>query len=1408
VILYLNNMYADSLAEKYKIAKSKDEVMDIEDGDVVFVNDKESTERNSIVSEKERRLEDAGNDPETKKNELKKEFKLLNNKFEVEWFKYGSDELCSAVDDKIKDCRELRDIIKGYFQDSDSDLEEIRKSVLALGRHVDYLNNVPAEQNRDRVEAEKSEKLVEDVRVAKEDFESIVAKLRNEKKEKSVARDISAGYEAIVKIDNLRDAATEAVRNERRESLSVLTFITRRLKKAESQESSVDKIESKETTDEEREDVELEESINSKKADFNILVSQLGKKAEWESVKVLILAGNTSIDKLSNTDETESAVKRINKKTYLRYLENAIEGLEKAIAQESDDESDDGEEEISYENLQDVDSALALAKKMFENLIVSSGIDNDHETVVKGREVLKEIDVTSDEYPQVDRNKKITYLNILHECIDSILDVPTEDGDSIEAKKALVEKIEVLDSKFKEVRDRYYKIIVTRQMTQAIPEYVVPGANQQITYYEGLSGDEVSEELHKNKEKSLGVLKGYVKTLKDAQGDESNGEMIEYKKPGNVTNDKNHVEAFSTGGESDVHNVSDVPEMILDSIDQGKKIFDIKEFSTDPEFAELNVPKEALDDFEEDKGSVHSSEENNTKTEYQKARQKLSEVKAKYEGTGMYGGIKGKKIEYDEAIKAHYSKQSKWISGVNSVKKFLGFDPNLPPELQRLQKEYKTLTKEYMKSLNLARKLRAERSYVKVDNKFVLYDGNNLPEDGVIIENKEYDEGSDKTKKEFISKFITKPSQELIDQQEGHILTEKQRARLKKLSKTLGKHKWLLRAGLVTVAGFAGAASGGLVTAFASAGTKAAQIGIGTVAGAGTGAAVHTIMQYGVDSADKKLVKEVDKFDLANIDNLNLDKVEEGILEAETVKDAKLRQQKLASVATAFAAGFGSRDLAAEAGEILVGDVNATPNNVDGQLDPAKLPSDPFIPSIEIMEDTEGDPLTGAGSVVPDYTDSPAFNNLAKEKLYGFTTDEETPDSDVGVKTFESDGIPFKNDEVSSVDPEILNENIHSVVKGDTLWGIMKDEHADGALKGLTPDQQNLVLSKLFENVENNKELRASIELRDSENIKWIYPGDQLNIAQLDKELESLVKNVDNIELKTISYTGSADLDIISDATDDGSKIHISDHSDDALSQHSEIPKLENLGDSDPYKIVLGNDGLVVTLELKGVPEGDVYDEVMKLADTTIKENSHLDEQALRTIVYETLSAEYEGRSWWTQEVISGFEFDDSHYSGETPARLDGGSDLYTSKNEPPATPEHKNLMNEGIRTFGSSVDYYQALDSYVASIQDPAYGIFDSFSEYTSPYEFFHKAPMGDVENFMALPKAEVVKYFDDIEIAGSDGIKYEAFDALRAYIKDVKEYVPYTSETTLADFVGKDMLESVQQKNIDLAQGNFNNT
>ncbi len=224
------------------------------------------------------------------------------------------------------------------------------------------------------------------------------------------------------------------------------------------------------------------------------------------------------------------------------------------------------------------------------------------------------------------------------------------------------------------------------------------------------------------------------------------------------------------------------------------------------------------------------------------------------------------------------------------VQTLLGKEVTLPPDLHRLQGEYRSAKRQYAESLAAAL---AARSGV--------YDGN-----------KNFSLDEKQTKIAFGYKFISRPRVQLNAIKAAALEDEATRSRLLRVMQFMGKHRTATRVVGLSIATSVGALTGGAL----GAGISASRWALGVFGGAAVAAKVSQSMQVSVEQSQARHalveVRAQNEFSLANLDAIDRE-VDTAAFEVEKMKAQQtaytLGSAALFAGSTAYAASFIPRDV-------------------------------------------------------------------------------------------------------------------------------------------------------------------------------------------------------------------------------------------------------------------------------------------------------------------------------------------------------------------------------------------------------------------------------------------------------------------------------------------------------------------
>lgn len=1351
-------------------------------------------------------------------------------------------------------------------------------------------------QNQDGVFTSESEGSLDSQKEAlRQEFDSTKKKFELEKNRfpsdkrwSVVSRAMDAGDKAVHDINNYlnnKESTPENIEHIKKE----MAFFTKKLSTIQGIDDAKNKNRFESELDKaEKEKNELQTEINDLKPVFETLVASLTVQQKIDGVDNLIKQAEEALVKLQELiDADEPVLLNAYKTGHLEKVNEAIDRFTK-INPEVVKNLEQKEQDPETEKYEAQKTEIAAAIEAFEKVAKGQedNMSEDAQTAVAGgRRVIEYINNLQENTPEVAYGKKKTWLDKLNETT-ALLNQFFESGSlekgnskeksSFDTLEAVEEAVRLSIQAFEDLIETYKledvdpNVVAGKKILSQIKSFKdedpIHKKNEKARYLKSLdavykqitqdilnrdSDEKVLSGTKENTDKGSENFAEKIKKL-DTEFKEIEGEFnSSIAKNSNVSPDSDSV----INGKAKIKHYKS-----LSSEDVGKELYENKERV----LAFIKVYIEGVKMASRKPDEVGDEKpEGIEKTEYQKAREEWSKKRAEYLGIGDSKKriVKGKKREYDEAIAEHYSNQSKFKSGVNSVKKFFGFNPELPPELESLQKEYKSLRSEYADSLNTL-----------------------LKERGKLEGNKNHDEEADQTKIAFVKKFIIKPNQELLDKQEGHVLSESQRATLGRISRKLGKHKWLLRGALVVGAGTVGALTGGtLAAAFAGAALKTSQIGIGIGAGAGAGFLTHKGMQGRVNEADVELKKESGKFDLANIDKLDLDKIEKDILTAENIKDRNLRQQKLATVAASVVAGgaasFGT-GMAGRESDIVRSMTDVADNTLSesgvGDSVSNETPSRGELQSwmtAENMGVSQVEELTVPDITISQYSPDGIYTGETNINNITFVTNGDGPDlkslleamgnSDEVSKDI-NDFVRLSLDDTLASHPNMSASNIQAELFekfenkfGDEPWwseaNLSKIEfqveypetEPEPYVSGFSSDQRDAVEDAYGNDgsepvpvvegevvvehphiVEKGDTLWGIMESEYRDELAELSPAEQEKVlgalfekarAESDYGAEmrsSIGMRSDDVELiypeeeLNLSRLGEELKHLIDQEQDTpvvlkSASLEVGVEADDGgvvPIQVMEQPSVAESISSSPHEVLYDN--TAVKFELHGIPDVATEDQVREFVDNVVRENPTADAQELKVIIYESLRHEYGSADWWNRGIIQNFEM------ATNPDNLGAtevvGNEIITgSDNEThyASSVDSGDIPSqEHTNLVREAVTVFGSEENFVAEVDNFVSSIEDP------TYAFYEKWIGGQVsptQHFQNAP-VEYVKEFsslppDEVNTNLDNwGINKRTFSAMLDTIDEIEQVVPHSVDTTVGDLIGRYILEATQQ-NID---------
>lgn len=674
--------------------------------------------------------------------------------------------------------------------------------------------------------------------------------------------------------------------------------------------------------------------------------------------------------------------------------------------------------------------------------------------------------------------------------------------------------------------------------------------------------------------------------------------------------------------------------------------------------------------------------------------------------------------KYKEALEIHQQEMNN--QGMFAKMRSLGMKPELPESLKALEAEYQALRKVYARELDARLSQRGEK----------------------------YELSQDDMKRAFARKFILKPHEELLKLQEYNLLKPEARARLQSIAGKMAKHKWGIRAGVITLAGVVGFATGGTALAFAgAAGERGARMLGSAVFGAYAGGIAHDRADEYVEQKRNELENTKSSIER----NFSIDSMFDsaGNLTKAAEAEAKARKiQKVAGVVAGgiagFAAGAGSVEAGTSVTESALDKYDAALRDaqIEGvapvsnglnEGDLSKLETAKIVPQVVESADVPPQPAfiekvalpfdSREGGLVYEHhvndisfgsefkpaaltdADTKALNSFIRVKLDDILApNPNTPVPEIeqrlqaAIEKSFGDSQWWKDSPVTSVDigkvevvlvsgTETAPEIVkgeYIVQKGDTLWDIAKEKFAD-QLKDLTPQERNEVLGRLFERVKADSGLMESLSLDSVNNIDLIKTGESIELGGLQAELTQVLEDREIVE----EFRKSAPLTVEADS------------------------------------------------DVKSVPISVVEKPIPGGTEVVINNERSYTEAAP------------------TKPVI-------------TPEVTTSTKSFYET------APQH---VRDEIRLyFKSPDDFSRAVETAAKGINDRAYDFFDSISnDYENPYNLFRDMRISDYAKYQEMPNSQLRAMLADQKI------KYEAFIEWENKIKELQEKIPHTKTDTI---------------------------
>lgn len=847
---------------------------------------------------------------------------------------------------------------------------------------------------------------------------------------------------------------------------------------------------------------------------------------------------------------------------------------------------------------------------------------------------------------------------------------------------------------------------------------------------------------------------------------------------------------------------------------------------SEDESEEVREEVESVVDLEPKEQSVVATEkiEEKTDTSYEIARAELLQTKKDYQV---------KKEAYDQALDNYYREEANASLFKKAGRSLFGFQPDLPQGLKDLEKAYKDQKSLYANSLNFALTERSKQTYQSFKD-----------ENGVLIkpenplENKSYEISADSSKIAFARKFILKPNEELLQKQEAVALSEAQKSQMNRILGLMSKNKWAVRAGVVTLAGLAGAATGGLAAFAMGASLQAVKIAGGAFAGTAAAGGVGRYKQIGVNKAIREVEATTENIQ-KNFSITNLNKLEDELLSAQKIKDEKIREQKKASIIAAVVAGgavSGAWHMT-DSAEVIA-DASQKINDVSDEM--GKV-----VDSVWKNNPAFTDLIGGEASSAPSYQGEVAESPIKNEVTNAWNLPAENTDTfklpiskEISIPNYGMDGT--KTFEVILQDVKLSSPNnlleVLNASEREVVDKFIRLASAD--LLSAHPNMSESALENhLFNRLQNQYSNtswwnEAKITAVDIGEVKLNVlekgnvvdvPADVENISEFSDATTSSFGDEENIEtigkgLESIHEYTVARGDTLWDITESTFDQELKGLTEAERNQvlvyllekartNPELLETLNLRSGDiemiyPKEVInigpLGEE-LKKLVELQR--SGDLPD-YSRQATLEIKTDNVVENRVPISFTGVRSPIDIpDGKVFAVpSEVILNTPppITPPNYFHDNPLdTLDRGENIVATPEkfpEPPTsqngnyfdTPAYKDRM---LEVFGTEKNFKLAFNNRISDIESKTY---DAFTRglYDSPYPLLKTMTLEQIEKFDSR---------DSLDIRGDLGsnIKYETYLAWVQKIKDIQASgVPYHPETRLSDLFSRYVVEEMAER------------
>ncbi|MCB9810856.1 MAG: hypothetical protein H6779_00855 [Candidatus Nomurabacteria bacterium] len=377
-------------------------------------------------------------------------------------------------------------------------------------------------------------------------------------------------------------------------------------------------------------------------------------------------------------------------------------------------------------------------------------------------------------------------------------------------------------------------------------------------------------------------------------------------------------------------------------------------------------------------------------------------------------------------------------------------------------------------------------------------------------------------------------------------------------------------------------------------------------------------------------------------------------------------------------------------------------------------------------------------------------------------------------------------------------ENIHTVVKGDTLWDIVEDRY-QSELADLSPSERNQVLDALFDKVRADEVLRELANINDTE---LIYPGDKINLGPLEGELNKLIELEKNdIDLPTSPSSGH--LEVVADGSSEEVIPITANHPDIQVSEIAErveeSPLIEfatKPGTSTPVTLAMNDYAQTVAAEL-------------------VAKDPSIAPYELKAGVWQALTAEAARNPAWDIHSVLKFEVD------QTNLNLPSVENVVSANIQPPETYNSDNFFHSpeykdyALQVFGSEKNLNAAINEATNQVDAGAYDFFDARNHYDSFMSVYGNMTMKEFGDMQYLydqygrdylihalnntaPESGQLHYLGRDTVPSSEvhNIKYEAAVAWMDAINNLKQSgLQYTDNTKISDLFSRFVVEHSAQ-------------